>query len=208
MIKGIHSKYESPVRFTPLAVAALAAAVYFLDAYILTSLIVAAAVHELGHIIALNAAHFRINGFAAELGGLRIDYSGEIAPVFHALAALAGPLAGLAFAFLCSFLARVTGISWFVLTAGISLALSLFNLLPVLPLGGGRTLAAALSALFGVVRAERTTLYFGRCFSFILLAVGLWLYLRSGGVWLMLFAVYFILSSIEKTEKVMYNTKG
>lgn len=208
MIKGIHSKYESPVRFTPLAVAALAAAVYFLDAYILTSVIVAAAVHELGHIIALNAAHFRINGFAAELGGLRIEYSGENAPAFHALAALAGPLAGLGFAFLCSFLARVTGISWFALTAGISLVLSLFNLLPVLPLDGGRTLVAALSALFGAVRAERITHCIGRCFSFVLLAVGLWLYLSSGGVWLMLFSVYFILSSIEKTEKVMYNTKG
>lgn len=208
MIKGIHSKYESPVRFTPLAVAALAAAVYFLDAYIFTALIIAAAVHELGHIIALKAAHFRINGFAAELGGLRIDYSGENAPAFHALAALAGPLAGLGFAFLCSFLARVTGISWFALTAGISLVLSIFNLLPVLPLDGGRMLAAALSAIMGRIRAERVMHCVGRCFSFILLEVGLWLYLRSGGVWLMLFAVYFILSSIEKTEKVMYNTKG
>ena len=208
MIKGIHSKYESPVRFTPLAVAALAAAGYFLDAYILTSLIIAAVVHELGHIIALKASHFRINGFAAELGGLRIDYSGETAPAFHALAALAGPLAGLGFAFLCSFLARVTGISWFALTAGISLALSLFNLLPVLPLDGGRTLAAVLSAIMGRIRAEKVTHCVGRCFSFILLAVGLWLYLRRGGVWLMLFAVYFILSSIEKTEEVMYNTKG
>lgn len=208
MIKSLHSKYESVVRFSPLAVAAFAAAVYFLDAYILSSVIIAAAVHELGHIIALNAARFRINGFAAELGGVRIDYSGENAPAFHALTALAGPLAGLGFAFLCSFSARVTGIRWFALTAGISLILSLFNLLPVLPLDGGRTLAAALSALMGRARAERVTHSIGRCFSFILLAVGTWLYLRSGGIWLMLFAAYFILSSIEKTEKVMYNTKG
>lgn len=208
MIKSIHSKYKSPVRFSPLAVVSLAAAVYLLDAYILAAVIIAAAVHELGHIIALNAAQFRVNGFTAELGGLRIDYSGEKAPAFHALAALSGPLAGLAFAFSCSFLARATGISWFALTAEISLVLSLFNLIPVLPLDGGRTLAAALSVLLGVVRAERIMLCFGRFFSFILLAVGLWLYLRSGGVWVMLFAVYFILSSIEKTEKVMYNTKG
>lgn len=205
MNKSVHSKYESPVRFTPLAVAALAAAVYFLDAYILAAVFVAASVHELGHIAALKALHFKVNGFVAELGGLRLDYSGANIPAFHALAALAGPLAGLGVAFLCSFLARITGITWFALTSGISLILSLFNLLPILPLDGGRTIVAALSALIGVGRAERVTLCIGRAFSFILLFTGLLFFLRFGGVWLLLFALYFVLSSIEKTEKVMYN---
>ena len=178
--RGLHNEYSALLDPDPLTVAAFAAALYFLDVRTIAALAAAAAVHELGHFICLR------------LLGLRIK----------------GPAAGLVCAFAFSALSNITAAGWLGLTAGISLLLSLFNLLPVLPLDGGRIVYCAASALLGGMRGRRFTACTGYAVSFAMLAFGVHILLCGYGFGLAAAAVWLILSpdpqlSIEKKIKVM-----
>ena len=72
-----------------------------------------------------------VRGIRLQLKGFCIDYCGYTGAAGHALAAAAGPLAGLAYALAASGLAQRLESDWLGLTAGISLLLSLFNLVVV-----------------------------------------------------------------------------
>lgn len=113
-------------------------------------LIAASAAHELGHLAVLKllgAGPGRIvltaTGCAIYSNMSGIGYAGEIA------AALAGPAAGLLLAFAVSF--------WKLLypLAGVSFALSIFNLLPCSRLDGGRVLYCAAAMLWNERVAEK-----------------------------------------------------
>ena len=68
----------------------------------LAAVLLPAAVHELGHILALELLGLRIKGFRIELRGFCIEYCGYTGAVGHALAAAAGPAAGLVYALAAS----------------------------------------------------------------------------------------------------------
>ena len=92
-----------------------------------------------------------------------------------------GPAAGLLYAFLASFLWRKTGQDWLSLTAGISLLLSFFNLLPAPPLDGGRLLSPMLCAALGSRRGERICRILGFGVGFGLCACGVVFALKGKG---------------------------
>lgn len=140
---------------SPGAAFLAAALFFFLRGRELLALLPAILVHELGHVAAILALGLRLRGFRAEAGGFRLDYVGDTSPLGHALIAAAGPAAGLLYAFLASFLWRKTGQDWLCLSAGLSLLLSFFNLLPAPPLDGGRILSPLLCAALGSRRGER-----------------------------------------------------
>lgn len=118
----------------------LLAAVWFLDPGILLPALLAAACHELGHcatlrILGIPLRSLRLSALGAELAPARtLPYAVEL-PV-----ALAGPCASL----LCAALAAQWGRYLF---AGLSLALGVFNLLPILPLDGGRAVNSLCALL-------------------------------------------------------------
>ena len=163
-----------------------ALAYFFEDMGLIAALLPAVAVHELGHAAVLRRCGARVTGLELELTGLRMDYAGPLSPGEEALAALAGPLAGLGW----TLLARALPGTYFHRSAAASLCLTALNLLPVLPLDGGRALSAlagerragtvsrCCAALFTAAGAAAALL--GRS-SLILPAAGLWLWMRNRG---------------------------
>ena len=130
----------------------LAALLFLVDAAYLPALLSAIAVHELGHIVALKLCRAEILELRLEFLGFCLVSTPPTSAFTEALCALSGPVCGLAWAVAIRRLHPVA--------AAFSLFLSLYNLLPALPLDGGRALLAlckrrwalrltgALSALF------------------------------------------------------------
>ena len=146
---------------SPGAAFLAAAMFFFLRGRELLALLPAILIHELGHAAAILALGLRLRGFRAEEGGFRLNYAGDTTPMGHALIAAAGPVAGFGYALLASYLWRETGQDGLSLSAGVSLLLSVFNLLPAPPLDGGRILAPLLCAWLGSNRGERISRILG-----------------------------------------------
>ena len=110
----------------------LAGLVFLMTEPFLVALLAAAAAHEAGHVLALRLCGGRVVQIRVELGGLCLMHTALCRHGEEAFAALAGPAAGLLWS------AAMTNL-W-PLSAGLSLLLSIYNLLPALPLDGGRAL--------------------------------------------------------------------
>jgi len=168
---------------------------FFDDDGLLAALLPAVLMHEMGHVLAMLFFGARPLRLSATLSGLYIDYSGTISEKQELTTALAGPAAGLLFSFLCAGLGRRWGNDYLTLVAGLGMVLNIFNLLPALPLDGGRALGFALRFLFGEKKANSllrgislitvlTVTLFGlyftaRGFGIALFAAGLWLFMAQ-----------------------------
>ena len=136
------------------AFALAAALIYLLDGQgIFTLAVISAAVHELGHYAALAIfgakpylLRLELTGAAMYFDESRLSYGREL------VAALAGPTAGLLLAFAAAFWGAHA-------LSGVSLILSVFNLLPIGGLDGGRVLSALLSML--LTMSGRSAFAFG-----------------------------------------------
>lgn len=94
----------------------------------------AAAVHELGHWIVIRLCRGTVTRFEISAAGGAMQYHlPHLSVRSEVLIALGGPLFGL-------ILWLAAGLSHHELLAGASLVLSIFNLLPIPPLDGGRAL--------------------------------------------------------------------
>lgn len=135
-----------------------AAAFYFVPFELLTAYAVACFVHEISHIFVLKLWRVPVYSFRVELRGFVIEH-GEIgSSVVQMLSLLAGPTGGLVFAVIFSWFAEIIFFPWFNVCAAISLVLSLFNLLPCVPLDGGRTLKCMLNIFVDEQKAYRRSL--------------------------------------------------
>lgn len=168
----------------------------------LASILAPVIVHELGHILTLRLYGLRIRRVRADLRGLCIEYGGLCEPPGHAVSALAGPAAGLAYAFAASFFARRSGNEALTLSAGVSTLLSLFNLLPILPLDGGRVFSILVTQLLGGRRGEKLTKAVSLTLASALLAGGIWMMWRGDGTALALAALWLLASQPDKAVLV------
>ena len=115
--------------------------------------VIAAIVHELGHLLAMKGSGAKIEGIYLSAYGAEIkmsaypmiSYRKEIA------IALAGPFAGA----LLAILLNITGNDTCILIAGFSMILTLFNLLPATPLDGGRALKFLALLFFDEIHQEK-----------------------------------------------------
>jgi stage IV sporulation protein FB len=139
-----------------LAAALLPAAAYILGAWELACLTAAAVlIHELGHYAALRLCGGELGSVRIGLTGVAMEYSG-LGYGGEVITALSGPMAGVALAAAAAAFGRIFGVDAAYRLAGLSLIFSLFNLLPLFPLDGGRALFCALAFVFGLRAAEIT----------------------------------------------------
>lgn len=146
----------------------------------------ALAAHELGHLTAATGLGHTIDqvdiqpfgGVAAGTGPLTADVAGE------ATVALAGPFSNLLFLALGLAASRwlSADVGMLRLLVDFNLALALFNLLPGLPLDGGRALRSFWCRRLGYARATRRAAALGRVVAMSLLGLA-GLALALGQVW-------------------------
>ncbi len=132
-------------------------------------------VHELGHVAALILCGAQVCGLRMEGCGLVLRCTPPEGALRTVTAALAGPAAG------AGLFCILRGLGY-IACAELSLLFSCVNLLPVLPLDGGRALYAALSALAGERAAERTLDVLGLVLPVMLMVLGLALFARGFGL--------------------------
>lgn len=166
----------------------LAASVYFVGGPgALAAFGAAALAHELGHLTAMFLAGASVRGIRVTACGPVIDYTGAVTRREEMGILAAGPLAGIFFAVLCF----LTDIPFLCYTGAIALLAAMFNLLPVLPMDGGRLAQYALETVFSERTARRILQITGTLCAVGVLATGV--YIRSIaaaaiGIWMGLLA--------------------
>ena len=128
------AKINARIQVSSGGALAAAALLLFAEPRHLPALLGAALIHELGHIAALKLCRAELIELRLEFFGLCLISTAATTPMREALCTLAGPLAGLLWTLFIRKLAP--------LSAAFSLLLSAYNLLPALPLDGGRALLA------------------------------------------------------------------
>ena len=173
-----HRRFSLEVR--PGAVVLLSGLYFLLPLRWYARLALTVTVHELGHVAALILCGAQVCGLRMEGCGLVLRCTPPEGALRTVTAALAGPAAG------AGLFCILRGLGYTV-CAELSLLFSCVNLLPVLPLDGGRALYAALSALAGERAAERTLdvlglALFARGFGLAPGVFGAWLALLQPGM--------------------------
>ena len=117
--------------------------------------VLAAAVHELCHYLAIAALGGQVGRIAVGSGGAAMEL-GCLSPVRELLAAAAGPVGSLSLMLMGRFFPRL---------ALCGLVQGLFNLLPIYPLDGGRILRRALELVLPDRAAAAITCWTGFAFA-------------------------------------------
>ena len=189
---------RAAIEISPGAAFLAAAAVFLLEEEELAALLAAVAAHELGHLGAMLLLGLRPTAFRAGPEGLLLAYAGETGTAGHVSVAAAGPAAGLAYAWATARLGARLGQDWLCLSAGISLVLSLFNLLPALPLDGGQILRRLSAAFLGEQRGARLTVALQWLVAAALSGAGAVLLLRGQGAALLLAGAALLLCALRE----------
>jgi Zn-dependent protease/CBS domain-containing protein len=177
-----------------VAIAVVAALLFFVSLLL----------HELGHALQARRDGVEIEGINLWLfGGVAQFKTGFPSAGAEFRIAIAGPLVSLAIGLLCMLVAAFAGlpnaidgiVAWLGFTNLILLA---FNLLPALPLDGGRVLRSALWYARGDLRwATRIAAGIGRGFGFLFIGLGVIMLIVEGafsGAWLA-FVGWFLLQA-------------
>lgn len=129
--------------------------------------LLACLLHELGHVAIAAVLGGRVEGLSLTVVGaeLRIGYGTPLSYTGDSLVALAGPAANLLAGGL------FTAFGW-RLAAALSLAVGVFNLLPILPLDGGRVVYGLLANRLDFDWAERLMTALSGCLVGALVGVG------------------------------------
>ena len=123
------------------------------------------------------------------------------------LVALSGPMASFLLAILAGAWGAQFGSPDAYLLTGLSLALGLFNLLPMGPLDGGRTVKAILAWLTGPDRGDQLSGVLSKTVAAALTGAGLWWFLQGGNFTLLLFALWLLLRRERREGRSFFHSK-
>ena len=159
--------------------------------------------HEMAHVLVASAYNIRVESVElAPFGGVaRMAGSMEFDPQVELPVALAGPASSFFLAALGAALARSGLVAFDTgLLVDFNLLLGAFNLLPALPLDGGRVTRAILATRMGFREATRTTALFGKVLSIALAAASIILAFR-GAAWPNLLVICVFLYAFAAAEQ-------
>lgn len=185
------------MRIDSAAVLLSAALLYFVPFELLAAYIISCLLHELCHLAAMFWFKVDILSFRIEARGFVIEHGKISSFCGELICILAGPFGGLLFSFLCSLLSVTLAFRWLELCAAISLILSVFNLLPCLPLDGGKALRCLLSLFLAEQTVNHALMLTGTAVSLFLAVYGLCFWSNGYGYgtaaagFLLLFSILF-----------------
>lgn len=188
-------------------VLALAASLLVAPWEVAAAVLLAAALHEGGHLAALAAFGVPVDGLRLGAcgaviyapGARRLSYGRELAVT------LAGPLVNLALAPLLARLAVRYGWAWLCLFAGAHLVLGVYNLLPIPPLDGARALYLLAAYRCGPVLGERICAAAGLCCASALALLGARVFVTGRGALLLLSALYLLCGALRGGGRSTYS---
>ena len=201
----------------PAAAPGYVAGAYFVTATVVTVALLASIVaHELGHSVVAQRNDVDVSGITLfALGGVaklerepdtpgaaaRIAIAGPAVSVAIGVAALA---TGIAAAGLGAPALVAAGLTWLGL---VNLTLAVFNMLPALPLDGGRVLQAALWRRSGDRdRATISAASVGRVAGWLIIAFGAWQFFTTGaGLWTMVIGWFILGSAKAESLRARFN---
>lgn len=154
-------KCRETVAVDALAPILLAASLLLLPLPWLAAAILAGLIHELFHWLAVRLCGGKISRIRIGPGGALMTAE-PLTPGKQMICSLAGPASGLCLLFLGRWMPR---------TALCAVVQSVYNLLPILPLDGGRALETLANSLFPEKAADRICYVFAIS-TFIVLALG------------------------------------
>ena len=154
--------------------------------------ILASAFHELCHYIALKLSGCKVLRVQINLNGVIIE-TDLLSCTAEILCALAGPLGGLSLLLIAKWLPRVAICGCFQ---------SLYNLIPIFPLDGGRAVACVLKRIFPGTQGEHINAIWDRCIllAFVFGGVYAAVFLKLGVIPLLFAAILVLRNKIVKTS--------
>tara|TARA_R110002096_G_scaffold433381_2_gene651978 strand:+ start:20973 stop:21716 length:744 start_codon:yes stop_codon:yes gene_type:complete len=154
--------------------------------------------HELGHALAARKLGVGVSSIELHFfGGVASLTSQPKSANDEAIIAAAGPAVSFALAALGYALFAGTGLAVFGLLGAVNLVIAIFNLLPALPMDGGRIFRALLSKRVGFTRATEVSVTISRVVAVGFGVVGL------AFMQLQLLLLAFVLWSMGSAEKAM-----
>lgn len=160
--------------------AVIIVSLFLTHSYLSLAAILAAAIHELAHILTARALGVKLSYLRLDIFGAAIGISGEISSYRkEAAIALAGPLVNLISTLLLFPCLRASQ-EFLSLFVSASLFLGILNLLPIKEFDGGRVLFCTLASLFSLRNAQRILCTLSFICIFALWTLSVYLLLRLG----------------------------
>jgi len=186
--------------------------VYWYFGFLVQALVIFTVVflHEMGHVVV--AVGYGVRVREVELlpfGGVaRVEGNIELNPAVETYIAMAGPITN-AFLAVIGYIFYRCGVGnqqWLPFFVQCNLILGVFNLLPGIPLDGGRMFRAFASLRLGLKKATARAVTISYCISTGMALVGLWSVFGNGGenFNLLVLAIFLTYAATKEKGSVMY----
>ncbi|EOC99818.1 M50 family metallopeptidase [Caldisalinibacter kiritimatiensis] len=168
----------------------------------ITVIILTVTMHEISHVLAANKLDVKVKEFEIfPFGGVaKLDSIIGPDPNIEIKVALVGPMVNFLLALIFMLINHFLSIEFIELLLKCNFYMGVFNLLPILPLDGGRILRGVLSYVLGFRKATRILTYIAYGFSVLFIILGTYIYsIKENGLYIILIAIFlFIAANKEK----------